>query len=492
MTEVLASPPHDLAAEQIVLGAMMINAAIIDDVCDRLSTSAAFYEPGHQEIYAAITALAHAGGDTGPVAVATVLHGYGQLVRVGGAAYLHTLIAAVPVVVNASHYAGIVARHAIWRRVGDLRAELDQALALVDPEARAGRVDRITNELRAVLDGSTAGAEGVPWHSLLADGAAFVLDQPQGIPAVWGEDGRVLWADGESLMICGPPGAGKTTLAGQLVAARLGLLPAVLGLRVAPGAERLLYLACDRPAQLARSMARTLLPEWRDVLRQRLAVWKGPPPADFAQEPGWMLAMARKASADTVIVDSVKDVAIGISEDAVGAGYNRARQATLAAGVQVLELHHQVKRNANGGPPTALADVYGSTWLAAGAGSVVLLWGEPGDPVVRFTHLKQPAEEVGPFDVLHDHKTGLSTVHRHADLAQLAAHAPAGLTVPDAARLLFETRSPTAAQREKARRQLERLVASGRLLRAKGRPGGADGSSPDTYHAAADESGNNR
>src|SRR5262249_46047766 len=54
-------------------------------------------------------------------------------------------------------------------------------------------------------------------------GASFVLDVPDLPPAVWGVGGDVLWAEGEACMIAAPQGVGKTTLAHQLVRARLGL-----------------------------------------------------------------------------------------------------------------------------------------------------------------------------------------------------------------------------------------------------------------------------
>ena len=54
------------------------------------------------------------------------------------------------------------------------------------------------------------------------DGASFILDVPDEIPALWGSGQRVLWPEGESLMICGLPGLGKTTLAGMLISAQLG------------------------------------------------------------------------------------------------------------------------------------------------------------------------------------------------------------------------------------------------------------------------------
>ena len=91
-----------------------------------------------------------------------------------------------------------------------------------------------------------------------------------------------------------------------------------------------------------------------------------------------------------VIVDSLKDAAVRLSEDAVGAQWNRARQHLLAQGCQVLELHHSTKRGPAGAPISGVADIYGSTWLTSGCGSIILLTGEPGDPIVSFRHVKQP------------------------------------------------------------------------------------------------------
>ena len=111
--------------------------------------------------------------------------------------------------------------------------------------------------------------------------------------------------------------------------------------------------------------------------------------------------------------------------------------------------------------PKKLDDTFGSRWITAGAGSVVLLWGEPGDPIVEWKHLKQPLEEVGPFSLLHDHDRGLPRLHEAVDLADLLMATANGLTVPAAAVHIFGTASPTRSQNEKARRRLEALVRRG-------------------------------
>lgn len=313
---------------------------------------------------------------------------------------------------------------------------------------------------------------------LFIPGGAFVLDVPDTPPSVWGSEADVLWAEGEALMIAAPQGAGKTTVAFQVVRARLGLQDSVLGYPVTPG-ERVLYLAMDRPAQAQRAANRLFACDDREVLNERLIVWKGPPPFDLAKRPEILAAMCERAKADTVVVDSLKDAAIGLSDDEVGAGYNRARQKALTEGVQVLELHHNRKAGANGGEPNTISDVYGSVWLTSGTGSVISLYGDPGDPVVSFRHLKQPMNEVGPFRVVHDHPSGTSTVQQTTDLLELVRTGGAeGLTAKGAAEALFETNKPTPAQVEKARRRLEAHTNAGRLIRHDG----PSKTSPATYY----------
>jgi replicative DNA helicase len=328
-------------------------------------------------------------------------------------------------------------------------------------------------------------ADAAEEKTRLCAGGTFILDAPDTVPAVWGDGDDVLWARGEALMLVGGPGVGKTTVAGQLVRGRLGLAADVLGLPVRPGRRRVLYLAMDRPQQIARGLRRLFTAEERHQLDERLSVWVGPPPADLAQSTDTLLDLARAADADTVVIDSLKDAALGLTDDQVGAAYNRARQLVIAAGIEVLELHHQVKRGANGSAPNTLADVYGSAWLTAGAGSVVLLAGGAGDPIVELRHLKQPAGDVGPLRVTHNHTAGTSSVWHGTDLLAMVLAAPAGITSRIAAQALFSAEKPTPAEEQKARRRLDALVKSGRLRRKDGRPGGPHGSTPTTWHDAS-------
>lgn len=308
--------------------------------------------------------------------------------------------------------------------------------------------------------------EDAPVLYRLSAGGDFILDTPPDPLPLWGRGDEVLLADGEALIIAGPQGVGKTSLAQQLALGRAGFseYADLLGYAVEPGAGTVLYLAMDRPRQVARSFRRMVGEAWRDQLNRRLQVWQGPPPHDLARVPALLTRLCQQARADTVIVDSLKDAAVGLTDDEVGAGYNRARQAAVTAGVQVIELHHNRKQLSGARTERpSLDDLYGSTWLPSGAGSVLLLTGAPGDPIVGLHHLKQPAAEVGPLKVIHDHDTGRSSVWHATDLVLLAAQ-PGGLSAVEAARVLFETDKPTPSQKEKARRRLTSLADSGSLM----------------------------
>jgi len=109
-------PPQDLAAEQSVLGGMMLSKDAIADVVEVLR-SGDFYRPAHQIIYDCVLDLYGRGEPADAVMVSAELERRGEIRRIGGAPYLHTLIATVPTAANAGYYAEIVAEKAILRRL---------------------------------------------------------------------------------------------------------------------------------------------------------------------------------------------------------------------------------------------------------------------------------------------------------------------------------------------------------------------------------------
>jgi hypothetical protein len=297
----------------------------------------------------------------------------------------------------------------------------------------------------------------------LQPAGTFLLGMPEKPEPLWGAGDTVLWSQGEALMLAGGPGLGKTTLAGQLVRARIGLQAGVLDMPVAEGG-RVLYLMMDRPRQIARRLLQQFTPDELARLDQRMTLGVGPPPQDMARNPDLLMELCLQAGADTVVVDSLKDAALGLTDDETGAGWNRARQLAVAAGVEVLELHHLVKRGANGKDPETLADVYGSAWLTAGVGSVLVLLGDAGSPLVKVKHLKPVAEPFGPAELVHDHARGVTSVHHRVNLRELLAITTVQ-TSRSAACQLFDTEKPKPSELERARRKLEQLVRDGQAVK---------------------------
>src|SRR4051795_2886255 len=90
------TPPQDMDAEQSVLGAMLSSKDAIADVVEVLRGTD-FYRPAHELIYDAVLDLYGRGEPVDAITVSAELTRAGDMARVGGAVYIHTLVASVPV-----------------------------------------------------------------------------------------------------------------------------------------------------------------------------------------------------------------------------------------------------------------------------------------------------------------------------------------------------------------------------------------------------------
>jgi len=110
------TPPQDVAAEQSVLGGMLLSKDAIADVVEILRAGD-FYRPAHTVIFEAILDLYGRGDPADPVTVTASLTDAGTIGRVGGMSYVHDLVHAVPTAANTAYYARIVAERAVLRRL---------------------------------------------------------------------------------------------------------------------------------------------------------------------------------------------------------------------------------------------------------------------------------------------------------------------------------------------------------------------------------------
>src|SRR5437763_1549930 len=171
------TPPQDVVAEQCVLGAMLLSKDAIADVVEVLKPGD-FYRPAHQTVYDTVLDLYGRGEPADPVTIAAELTRDGTLAKVGGAPYLHTLIASVPTAANAAYYAEIVRERAILRRLVEAGTKIVQ-LGYGAASGMGGEVDDVV------------GADGRPTRVVAA--TDVMTDRP--CYRVCFSDGTVIVAD---------------------------------------------------------------------------------------------------------------------------------------------------------------------------------------------------------------------------------------------------------------------------------------------------------
>ena len=210
--------PHDDVAEQSVLGGMLLSKDAIADVVESLRASD-FYKPAHETIYEAILSLYGHGSPADAITVADELKKRGELTRVGGASYLHTLIASVPTAANAQYYAEIVKEHAIMRRLIEAGTKIAQ-LGYANETEVDTLVDQAQAEIYAVTDGN-AKEDYVSFSEALEetineiDANSNRPDGVYGVPTDFIEFDELTGGlhGGQMIVIAARPGVGKSTLA---------------------------------------------------------------------------------------------------------------------------------------------------------------------------------------------------------------------------------------------------------------------------------------
>ena len=212
--------PHDLGAERIVLGAMMLTAEVVGEVCEILTT-ADYYQPVHARIHAAILGLAADGNPTDPTAVLATMDQAGdlpKLAQVGGPTYLVSLVQAVPVALQGAWYARQVADHATRRRI------IAAGMRVVSRAILPGMgIADLVDQAQATIHAATTSHVGGTGNMVeLADIVDDVIDDlmsgepPAGLVSTGlGDLDMVLggFHPGQLIVIGARPGMGKTVAA---------------------------------------------------------------------------------------------------------------------------------------------------------------------------------------------------------------------------------------------------------------------------------------
>ena len=156
-------PPHNLNAEESLLGALLLSREVVDQISELHVLVEHFYKPSHQHIYAAIRGLVFGGQPVDAVTVADELRRNGLLDEIGGPQTLLELQNATPAISNASRYAKIVQDTALLRKLIGVASDIaeiaylepdDVTKALDEAETKVFEIaeDRITDTTRSLSD----------------------------------------------------------------------------------------------------------------------------------------------------------------------------------------------------------------------------------------------------------------------------------------------------------------------------------------------------
>ncbi len=210
--------PQDVAAEQSVLGGMLLSKDAIADVVEVLRGKD-FYRPAHELVFEAVLDLYGRGEPADAVTVAAELTKRGEIARVGGAPYLHTLISMVPTAANAGYYAEIVRERAVLRRLVEAGTKIVQLGYAADGGDADDIVDRAQAEIYSVTERRTS-EDYLPLSAIM-EGALDEIEaigsrggQMVGVPTGFTDLDKLTNGlhPGQMIVVAARPAVGKSTL----------------------------------------------------------------------------------------------------------------------------------------------------------------------------------------------------------------------------------------------------------------------------------------
>ena len=223
----MASPidrplPFNVDAEEAVLGSLMLDPEAMTRVLPKLNKDD-FYREKHQWLYESLVTLHGRNEPFDFVTVIDELERQGRLKDVGGHATISTLMLRVPTAIHVEHYAKIVERNAILRKlIGAAERIAKMAYEETDKEV-AEIIERAEQELFAVSQHRVTGAMA-PLSDILGDFYKSVEELYMGHDSVGLQSGftdldRMLggFQKGDLIILAARPSMGKTSLALSLV-----------------------------------------------------------------------------------------------------------------------------------------------------------------------------------------------------------------------------------------------------------------------------------
>jgi len=211
-------PPHNLEAEQSVLGGLMLDMNAWDVIVDAVAEKD-FYRPSHQKIFSAIHELQRKSSPTDILMVTNYLTDKGELDLVGGASYLAELITLTPSSANISSYAKIIREKSLLRQLIHVATGLSEKAYDADYEDINSFMDHVEGEVFNLSEQKQAGGL-VPVRDLVKISLDMIEDryknknQMTGVSSGFTELDKMTggFQPGDLIILAARPSMGKTAL----------------------------------------------------------------------------------------------------------------------------------------------------------------------------------------------------------------------------------------------------------------------------------------
>ncbi len=213
--------PHNLEAEQGLLGLLMLNNRQLDEISDFLRAEH-FYQPPHQRIYDAILKLVHHGHNASPVTLKGYFENDEGLEPVGGARYLAELAGEVPQMNNAKDYADTIYELYLRRELALMGEDITRAAHEQSIDQNVSQtIEEIESRLFSLAETGTANNAAVSFQDSiveaieLAERAYNAPGTVTGIPTAFHDLDHLLGGlqPSDLLILAARPSMGKTALA---------------------------------------------------------------------------------------------------------------------------------------------------------------------------------------------------------------------------------------------------------------------------------------
>ena len=215
------APPHNLEAEQALLGAILVN----NEACDRVTsflTPDHFFEPIHSRIFDAAAGLIRLGKLASPVTLKAFFDNDATLKEIGGPAYLARLAAAATTIINAEEYGRVIYELAQRRRLIGIGTDIVNDAYDANVEATSTRlIEQAEQTLYAIAETGRYGQGFQPFTRAATEAvdmasAAFQRDGglsglATGLKDLDDKMGGLQPSD--LIILAGRPAMGKTALA---------------------------------------------------------------------------------------------------------------------------------------------------------------------------------------------------------------------------------------------------------------------------------------